>query len=93
LKALTLNAKEIMSNLISGYKSDADEDDSKTSSLESSLERPQEPLIRPDTESISMQTFCSESYGSFASDDEEEEREEPVRKSSMPEVRSSYPEA
>lgn len=91
LKALTLNAKEIMSNLISGYKSDADEDDSKTSSLESSLERPQEPLVRPDTDSISMQTFCSESYGSFASDDEEEEREEPVRKSAMMEVDKSAP--
>jgi hypothetical protein len=88
VKALTLNAKEIMANIVSGDKSDADEDEAKTSSLESSLERPQEPLIRKESE-ISMQTFCSDSYGSFApsDSDEEEEREEPVRKTSILEVR------
>lgn len=82
-----------MSNLINSYKNQGndDDDDPKTSSAESTMERvssdSQIKSLDDQSEdgSISMQTFCADSYGSLEAE-EEEEKAPPSKRRSMMEV-------
>lgn len=79
VKAASLNAKEIMTNLINSYKGNDDDDDSKTSSAESTMER-----VSSDSQINGDTPEGTDSYASL--EDIEDEEKTPAKRVSVLEV-------